>query len=80
MSSERQRRRTLPPETVAKLNREDPIPTSSNVLMELRKAALHPLLFRVIFDDSKLQEMSKAIMMEPEYATANQTYILRICK
>lgn len=75
VSSERQRRRTLPPETVAKLNREDPIPTSSNVLMELRKAALHPLLFRVIFDDSKLQEMSKAIMMEPEYATANQTYI-----
>lgn len=75
VSSERQRRRTLPVETVAKLNRDDPIPTSSNVLMVLRKAALHPLLFRVIFDDSKLQEMSKAIMMEPEYATANQTYI-----
>ena len=33
-----------------------------NIIMELRKAADHPLLFRHIYDDAKLRKMSKAIM------------------
>ncbi|EMG50102.1 hypothetical protein G210_4888 [Candida maltosa Xu316] len=69
---ERERRKTLPPNEVSKL---PSIPTSSNVLMELRKAALHPLLFRVHYTDKILKDMSKAVMMEPEYVEANQTYI-----
>ncbi|CAK9437462.1 uncharacterized protein LODBEIA_P18400 [Lodderomyces beijingensis] len=73
--AERERRRTLSNAEVMKLIKEDPIPTSSNVLMQLRKAALHPLLFRVIYDDKKLKNMAKAIMGEPEYMEANQTYI-----
>lgn len=72
---ERERRRQLTNAEAAKLSKTDPIPTSSNVLMDLRKAALHPLLFRGHFSDEKLKEMSKAIMMEPEYVEANQTYI-----
>ncbi|RCK65871.1 ATP-dependent helicase FUN30 [Candida viswanathii] len=72
---ERERRRHLSAAESARLSQLDPIPTSSNVLMDLRKAALHPLLFRGHFSDSTLKEMSKAIMMEPQYVEANQTYI-----
>lgn len=72
---ERERRKNLPAAEVVKLSKSDPIPTSSNVLMQLRKAALHPLLFRVIYDDEKLKLMAKAIMNEHEYVEANETYI-----
>ena len=75
LRSERERRRQLSNAEAARLAKLDPIPTSSNVLMDLRKAALHPLLFRGHFTDAMLQDMSKAIMMEPEYVEANQTYI-----
>lgn len=46
-----------------------------NVLMQLRKAALHPLLFREIYDDEKLRQMAKDIMNEEVYKAANETYI-----
>lgn len=46
-----------------------------NVLMNLRKAALHPLLFREIYNDSLLKTMSKEIMKEPCYYDAKQEYI-----
>lgn len=72
---ERERRKNMSAAEVAKLSKTDPIPTSSNVLMQLRKAALHPLLFRVRYDDKKLKLMAKAIMNEPEYVEANETYI-----
>lgn len=48
---------------------------TANILMALRKAAIHPLLFRSIYDDDKLKIMAKDIMKEPQYATANETYI-----
>lgn len=71
---ERERRKQLTgkeAEEVKKL----PILSSSNVLMLLRKAALHPLLFRRLFTDAMLKEMSKKITKEPEYADANSVYI-----
>jgi len=46
-----------------------------NVLMQLRKAALHPLLFREIYTDAKLKKMARMIMDEDVYKEANQTYI-----
>lgn len=46
-----------------------------NVLMQLRKAALHPLLFRRLYDDKKLRLMSKEIMNEEVYKDANREYI-----
>ncbi len=36
--------------------------SSTNILMELRKAANHPLLRRVIYDNDKLKQMAKLIM------------------
>lgn len=47
-----------------------------NILMALRKAAIHPMLFRSLYDGAKLQRMSKQIMREEVYATANRDYIL----
>lgn len=46
-----------------------------NVLMQLRKACLHHLLFRHIFNDTVIRKMSREIMREEQYRTANQQYI-----
>jgi hypothetical protein len=46
-----------------------------NIMMQLRKAANHPLLHRTLYTTETLQQMSKAIMREPEYFDANQQYI-----
>lgn len=72
---ERERRKQLVGKE-AEEARKVAIPTSSNVMMSLRKASMHPLLFRLIYTDAKLAKMSKLIMEEPEYVEANQQYIL----
>ncbi len=38
--------------------------SSSNIIMELRKGANHPLLRRTIYTDEKLKQMAKLIMKE----------------
>jgi len=40
---------------------------SSNVLMDLRKAASHPMLFRKLFDDETLTSIAKQLLKEPEF-------------
>lgn len=47
----------------------------TNVLMQLRKAAIHPLLFRKQYTDGVLRTMAKEIMAEPVYKDANEQYI-----
>lgn len=49
--------------------------SSSNVMMSLRKASMHPLLFRTLYTDKMLRTMSQKIMKEPEYVNANMEYI-----
>jgi SWI/SNF-related matrix-associated actin-dependent regulator of chromatin subfamily A containing DEAD/H box 1 len=46
---------------------------ANNVLMQLRKAASHPLLFRKIYTDAKLKTMAKDIMKEPKFSTPDHT-------
>jgi SWI/SNF-related matrix-associated actin-dependent regulator 1 of chromatin subfamily A len=48
---------------------------SSNVLMSLRKAAIHPLLARRIFSDSKIDKIVTLLLKNPEFAanTAERT-------
>ncbi|KAJ3357224.1 hypothetical protein HDU83_008037 [Entophlyctis luteolus] len=48
----------------------------SNVLMQLRKAANHPLLFRRIYDDLKIKTMAREIMKEDQYVDASMDCIL----
>lgn len=47
----------------------------SNIMMQLRKAADHPLLFRRLYKDDTLKKMARDIMNEVEYVHANQDYI-----
>ncbi|CAO3598294.1 unnamed protein product [Absidia cylindrospora] len=47
----------------------------SNLVMHLRKAADHPLLFRRIYDDDTIKQMAKEIMKEERYLDANEQYI-----
>ncbi|KAI9334813.1 SNF2 family N-terminal domain-containing protein [Zopfochytrium polystomum] len=47
-----------------------------NILMQLRKAANHPLLFRRLFTDAKLKTMAREIMKVTFYMDANYNYIV----
>jgi SWI/SNF-related matrix-associated actin-dependent regulator 1 of chromatin subfamily A len=49
--------------------------SSSNVLMELRKAANHPMLFRRIYTDDKLKAMARDCLREVEFMDRNVDYI-----
>jgi SWI/SNF-related matrix-associated actin-dependent regulator of chromatin subfamily A containing DEAD/H box 1 len=40
---------------------------SSNVLMELRKAASHPMLFRRLYTDQILTSITKLLLKEPDF-------------
>jgi len=42
---------------------------ANNVLMQLRKAASHPLLFRRIYTDKKIRGMAREIMKEDRFGT-----------
>lgn len=50
--------------------------TSNNVLMDLRKAASHPMLFRRLFDDAIIKVLAKQCMNEPEFMNSNYNYIV----
>ncbi|KAK7053332.1 DNA-dependent ATPase fun30 [Paramarasmius palmivorus] len=43
------------------------VENSSNVLMDLRKAALHPMLFRSRFTDDILTAIAKQLLKEPDF-------------
>lgn len=44
---------------------------SSNIMMALRKASLHPLLFRRLYDDKTIGRMAKACSREEEFRQSN---------
>ena len=50
--------------------------SGSNVLMNLRKAASHPLLFRTHYNDALLRVVAKDIMKEPEHMTGDYNLII----
>jgi SWI/SNF-related matrix-associated actin-dependent regulator 1 of chromatin subfamily A len=50
--------------------------TSSNVLMDLRKAALHPMLFRRRFTDGDLDKMTKVLLKQPDFVKRGAVYEL----
>ncbi|KAF9113067.1 hypothetical protein BGX27_002272 [Mortierella sp. AM989] len=47
----------------------------ANVLMQLRKAADHPMLFRELYTDDVIKKMAKAITKEIEFCDSNIAYI-----
>jgi SWI/SNF-related matrix-associated actin-dependent regulator 1 of chromatin subfamily A len=47
----------------------------ANVMMKLRQAAIHPLLFRHRYTDDKIRKMSKACLKEETFAESNPDII-----
>lgn len=47
---------------------------SSNVLMDLRKAASHPMLFRRRFTDDTLASITKLLLKEPDFKRRGALY------
>ncbi|CAO3568890.1 unnamed protein product [Mortierella alpina] len=47
----------------------------ANVLMQLRKAADHPMLFRELYTDDKIKQMAKVITREIEFCDSRIDYI-----
>ncbi|KAH9879111.1 hypothetical protein J1614_002546 [Plenodomus biglobosus] len=47
----------------------------ANVMMKLRQAAIHPLLFRHRYNDAKIKAMSKACLREDMFAESNADII-----
>jgi SWI/SNF-related matrix-associated actin-dependent regulator 1 of chromatin subfamily A len=48
---------------------------SANILMELRKAAIHPLLFHRLYTDDQLRALSKACLKEDQWKDSNPDLI-----
>lgn len=44
---------------------------TANIMMALRKASIHPLLFRRLYDDKTISRMSKACLGEVEFHQSN---------
>lgn len=44
---------------------------STNIMMALRKASIHPLLFRHLYDDNTIGQMAQACIREEEFRQSN---------
>lgn len=68
-------RKAIPKKKPAKKDKKQQYAeNSSNVLMDLRKAALHPMLFRKRFDNNKLEAIVRALLKEPDFKRRGATY------
>ncbi|CAE6439203.1 unnamed protein product [Rhizoctonia solani] len=50
--------------------------SSAHVLMDLRKAASHPMLFRRRFDDGVIRKMAKLCLKEPEFMDSVEALVV----
>ncbi|KDN45548.1 hypothetical protein RSAG8_04872, partial [Rhizoctonia solani AG-8 WAC10335] len=50
--------------------------SSAHVLMDLRKAASHPMLFRRRFDDGIIRKMAKLCLKEPEFMDSVEALVV----
>lgn len=49
---------------------------SSNILMDLRKAASHPLLFRRLYNEKRVEQIAKACLSSPQWCDSNYDYVV----
>jgi SWI/SNF-related matrix-associated actin-dependent regulator 1 of chromatin subfamily A len=61
---------------VAEDNTNKKMEKFNNIVMQLRKAADHPLLFRHIYNNDKIKVMAKEIRKEERYWDSDEQYIL----
>jgi SWI/SNF-related matrix-associated actin-dependent regulator 1 of chromatin subfamily A len=50
--------------------------SSSHILMDLRKAASHPLLFRRLYTDAKVRQIAKECLNTPKWCDSNFEYVV----
>jgi SWI/SNF-related matrix-associated actin-dependent regulator 1 of chromatin subfamily A len=50
--------------------------SSSHILMDLRKAASHPLLFRKRYSDKDVRKLAKECLNTPKWCDANLEYVV----
>ncbi len=50
--------------------------SSSHILMDLRKAASHPLLFRKHYTDAKIRMLAKECLNTPQWCDSNFDYVV----
>jgi SWI/SNF-related matrix-associated actin-dependent regulator 1 of chromatin subfamily A len=55
---------------------EKAVASSSNILMDLRKAASHPLLFRRLYTPAKVRQIAKACLNTPTWADSKYEYVV----
>jgi SWI/SNF-related matrix-associated actin-dependent regulator 1 of chromatin subfamily A len=68
---------TKPAKKKSKINpRKDKmyLENSTNVLMDLRKAASHPMLFRSHFTDDTVKSIARALVKEPDFKSRGAVY------
>ena len=51
-------------------------PHSSHILMDLRKAASHPLLFRRHYTDAKIRQLARECLNTPQWCDSNFDYVV----
>ena len=55
---------------------EKPATSSTHILMDLRKAASHPLLFRKHYTDAKVKMLAKECLNTPQWCDSNFDYVV----
>ena len=70
-----------PPTGKPKIKKEEPkkgpfVSSGSHILMDLRKAASHPLLFRRLYTDAKVKQLAKACLATPKWCDSNYDYVV----
>ena len=50
------------------------VENSANVLMDLRKAASHPMLFRCLFTDETVSSIARALLKEPDFKSRGAVF------
>ncbi|KAL7419695.1 DNA-dependent ATPase fun30 [Cryptotrichosporon argae] len=64
------------PATKSRKKAAAPPGSSSNILMELRKAASHPLLFRRLYTAQKVRQIARACVNSPKWCDSNVDYVI----
>lgn len=50
------------------------VENSANVLMDLRKAASHPMLFRCLFTDETVSSIARVLLKEPDFKSRGAVF------
>lgn len=56
--------------------KKNPDGNATHIIMDLRKAASHPLLFRRLYDTKKIRQIAKECLNTPTWCDSNYDYVV----